>query len=66
MLNLFIAVVVNAMQDEHGRSRRASKGAGDDQAALLTELRALRLEVTDLGREIAVLQQERGDGVERR
>lgn len=66
VLNLFIAVVVNAMQDEHSQEQENSKGSGDDQAVLLAELRALRLEVTDLGREIAVLRQERGDGVERR
>jgi len=53
MLNLFIAVVVNAMQAEHARELEAAQ-AGDAQAGLApdqsvhAELRALREEVRAL------------------
>ncbi len=57
VLNLFIAVVVNAMQDEHGREEKQQDG--DERRALMAELRALRLEVADLGRELGRLRQTR-------
>jgi len=53
MLNLFIAVVVNAMQAEHARETDDALAAGTTagaapEAALHSELRALRNEVRAL------------------
>jgi len=55
MLNLFIAVVVNAMQSQHeqdtGMSRQEIAAAHDEREAILAELRALREEIERLGRQ---------------
>jgi voltage-gated sodium channel len=46
MLNLFVAVIVGAMQSEHeAETASAAKAAHDDQQALLAEVRALRAEM---------------------
>ncbi len=46
MLNLFIAVIVNAMQTEH--EREMAEGQHDDTRAILTEIGKLRAEVAGL------------------
>ena len=49
MLNLFIAVVVSAMQAEHDAEQRADAGqAQDERKAILDELHALRQEIAAL------------------
>jgi voltage-gated sodium channel len=50
MLNLFVAVVVNAMQAEHSRGQQAPDAPArpDRDALLLEELRALRAELREL------------------
>jgi voltage-gated sodium channel len=49
MLNLFIAVVVNAMQSEYEAERSAEANAAhDERDAILHELQALRAEVKEL------------------
>jgi voltage-gated sodium channel len=49
MLNLFVAVIVGAMQSEHeAETASATKAAHDDQQALLAEVRALRAEIGTL------------------
>ncbi len=49
MLNLFIAVVVSAMQSEHEvEQAKVESDAQDERALILQELRALRREVQDL------------------
>lgn len=46
MLNLFIAVIVNAMQSEHaGAVAEAEQNAHDERASLLEEIRAVRSEI---------------------
>lgn len=48
MLNLFVAVIVGAMQSEHeAESASAAKAAHDDQLRLLAEVRALRQEIRE-------------------
>jgi voltage-gated sodium channel len=49
MLNLFIAVIVNAMQSTHEPSAEELAAAAREQA-ILDELRALRSEVAELRR----------------
>ena len=49
MLNLFIAVVVNAMQAEHDRALEAEPDSPSaEQAALREEIRSLRIELQEL------------------
>jgi voltage-gated sodium channel len=49
MLNLFIAVIVGAMQAEHDAAREADDAAArDERAVILEELRALRDELVTL------------------
>ena len=49
MLNLFIAIIVNAMQSQHEAERVAGEQvAHDERGQILDELRALRLELTEL------------------
>jgi voltage-gated sodium channel len=49
MLNLFVAVIVGAMQSEHeAETASATKAAHDDQRALLAEVQALRAEMRAL------------------
>ena len=49
MLNLFIAVIVSAMQAEHDAEQKADAGqAHDERRAILEELQALRSEVSAL------------------
>jgi voltage-gated sodium channel len=50
MLNLFIAVIVNAMQSTHESSAEEQAAAAREQA-ILDELRALRSEVAELRRQ---------------
>ncbi len=46
MLNLFIAVIVNAMQSEHaGAVAEAEQNAHDERASLLEEIRAVRSDI---------------------
>lgn len=57
VLNLFIAVVVNAMQSEHenegaAREEQASRERTREHDALVGELRALRRELAELQREL--------------
>ncbi len=54
MLNLFIGVVVNAMQAEHEATMAAERQreAEDAEAVVLTEIRALRAEVAQLRAQI--------------
>lgn len=54
MLNLFIGVVVNAMQAEHEATMAAERQreAEDAEALVLTEIRALRAEVAQLRAQI--------------
>ncbi len=52
VLNLFIGIIVDAMQSQHTAEREAEadalrKGA-DDRAAILEELRSLRAEIAEL------------------
>jgi len=48
-LNLFIGVIVSAMEEEHDAQETAERQEiQDDQAAILTELRALRAEIGEL------------------
>ncbi len=70
VLNLFIALIVNAMQSAHDEETQAARAeieakAHTERAELLSELRALREEVSDLR---GTLQQtqvavERADGI---
>jgi len=54
MLNLFIAVVVNAMQSRyHEAEAEQAQAAHDERVKLLTEIQALRSEVSDLRGELA-------------
>jgi voltage-gated sodium channel len=49
VLNLFIGIVVNAMQSEHAKEEEESRAAAhEDAGALLREVRALREEVRSL------------------
>ena len=49
VLNLFIGVIVAAMEAEHDAEESAGRQElQDDQAAILTEIRALREEVREL------------------
>jgi voltage-gated sodium channel len=56
VLNLFIGIIVDAMQSQHGAERRAEADAreamdrqgADDRAAILEELRTLRDEIAEL------------------
>ncbi len=53
MLNLFIAVVVSAMQSEHDASREAGEHAAhDERETILVEIRALRAEMASLQRSL--------------
>ena len=58
VLNLFIAVVVNAMQDEHVQEEKQAlrEVVDDEQAVLLAELRALREQVAEMRQEMAELK----------
>ncbi|HSH40579.1 MAG TPA: ion transporter [Arenicellales bacterium] len=57
MLNLFIAVVVNAMQSRyHEAEAEQAQAAHDERAKLLTEIQALRSEVRDLRGELGSLR----------
>ena len=57
VLNLFIGVIVDAMQSEHEAEARADRDAMMSETELiLTEVRALRSEVKDLGSELAELK----------
>jgi voltage-gated sodium channel len=54
MLNLFIAVIVNAMQSQHNvEQERAEAEAHDERAAILAEIRTMREEVAALRRRVA-------------
>ena len=55
MLNLFIAVVVNAMQTYHDMEAEHVEASRSDHAELLAEVRALRADVQ-------ALKSERGGG----
>ena len=55
MLNLFIAVVVNAMQSYHDLDAEHAGASHTEHAELLAEVRALRAE-------LQALQSDRGDG----
>jgi voltage-gated sodium channel len=55
VLNLFIGIIVDAMQSQHASERRAEADSrdavarrADDHAAILVELRAVRAEVAEL------------------
>jgi voltage-gated sodium channel len=56
VLNLFIGIIVDAMQSQHDAEREAERAADEalaeqgqsDRAAILAEIRALRAEVADL------------------
>ena len=51
MLNLFIGIIVSAMQEEHDHLAEADRQAIHDETGLvLKEVRALRAEVADLRR----------------
>ena len=63
VLNLFIAVVVSAMQSEHeAEQAKAEFDAHDERLDILAELRALRIQVDRLQDQLRV----REDGPERR
>jgi len=52
VLNLFIGVIVSAMEAEHEATAAAERNAmQDDQDAILREIRALRAEVAEMRRE---------------
>jgi voltage-gated sodium channel len=56
MLNLFIAVIVNAMQSQHDEENRAADEAAAETArsereVLLAEIRAIRVELAELRRD---------------
>ncbi len=52
MLNLFIAIIVNAMQHVNEQEQAAARAsAGDPQAAILAELASIRAELAALRRE---------------
>jgi voltage-gated sodium channel len=56
MLNLFIAVIVNAMQSQHDDENRAADEAAAEAARgereiLLAEIRAIRVELSELRRD---------------
>ena len=56
MLNLFIAVIVNAMQSQHDDENRAADAAAAQAAhaereTLLSEIRAIRVELSELRRD---------------
>nr|HAJ46781.1 voltage-gated sodium channel [Alphaproteobacteria bacterium] len=58
VLNLFIGIVVSAMQTEHEKARATQheeelRSAANDQAMMLAELRALRVEVADMRQSLA-------------
>ena len=54
VLNLFIGVVVNAMQSEAMKAEAAERDMIHEQATpILTELKSLRKEVADLRQEMA-------------
>ena len=56
VLNLFIGIIVDAMQSQHEAEREAERAAEaaqaergqSDRAAILTEIRALRAEIAEL------------------
>ena len=49
MLNLFIAVIVNAMQAEHNAEAEAAEAqAHRERAEMLNEIRALRADVVEM------------------
>jgi voltage-gated sodium channel len=69
VLNLFIGIIVDAMQSQHALEQRAEADArdaldregADDRAAILEELRGLRAEIAELkllrvGSETPILQ----------
>ncbi len=63
VLNLFIAVVVSAMQSEHEAEQlKKSSDASDERQSILAEIRALRVQVDRLQVQLRV----GGDGPERR
>ncbi|MGZ9190468.1 MAG: ion transporter [Nitrospira sp.] len=63
VLNLFIAVVVSAMQSEHEAEQiKVSSDASDERRSILKELRALRVQVDQLQAQLQV----GGDVPERR
>ena len=63
VLNLFIAVVVSAMQSEHEAEQiKVSSDASDERRSILEELRALRVQVDQLQAQLQV----GGDVPERR
>jgi len=58
VLNLFIGIIVNAMQEEHAKAEAAEREAEremmqDETAPLLTELRQMRAELASLRAEVA-------------
>ncbi|MDE0456919.1 MAG: ion transporter, partial [Chromatiales bacterium] len=55
MLNLFIGVVVSAMQSYHDTEAKHMEETRSEHAELLTEVRALRAD-------LQALKSERGDG----
>lgn len=62
VLNLFIGVIVSAMQEEHEATADADRQAiHDETAAVLGEVRALRAEITALKTELAAAVHRRED-----
>ena len=49
VLNLFIGIIVSAMQNEHeAEMKEAQAEMEEDQAAIMSELRAIRQELAEL------------------
>jgi voltage-gated sodium channel len=49
VLNLFIGIIVSAMQEEHEAEATADREAmASDQSAMLEELRAIRKELAEM------------------
>lgn len=55
VLNLFIGIIVSAMQSEHEETETEERNAmHTDQATMIAEVKALRLEVSALSQQLAV------------
>jgi len=57
VLNLFIGIIVNAMQEEHAKAE--AEMMHDETAPLVREIRALKAEVTGLREEMTAKKQRK-------